>query len=80
MLCDPISATACELSRVLRPGAELVSLTHDWALKRQSGSVNAWLSSASAAFRQSGFVDLRHFEAQAENGGSIAFLARNGAP
>lgn len=78
MLCNPISATARELSRVLKPGAELVSLTHDWALKRHSGSVASWLAATCAAFKHSGFVELRHFAAEAEKGASVAFIARNG--
>jgi len=73
-LCEPIERTAQELARVLRPGAKLVSLTHDWAMKRHAASVGTWLAQTGAALAAAGFHDLNNFAARAEGGHSIALV------
>jgi ubiquinone/menaquinone biosynthesis C-methylase UbiE len=77
-LCAPFAATAGELARVLKPGARLVSLTHDWALARHGGSAEAWLAEARAALAAAGFVELRDFRGQAEKGRIVALTAQRG--
>ena len=49
-LCEPIVDTARELARVMKPGAKLISLTHDWAMKRHAATVDTWLAKTEAAF------------------------------
>jgi hypothetical protein len=63
---------------VLKPGAQLVSLTHDWALARHGGSAEAWLAEARAALAAAGFVELRDFRGHAEKGRIVALTARRG--
>jgi ubiquinone/menaquinone biosynthesis C-methylase UbiE len=75
-LCEPFEATTRELARVLKPGARLVALTHDWALKRHAGSVEAWLAAARTALVVDGFSDIRDFRGLAENGRIVALTAR----
>ena len=75
-LCDPFIDTAREIARVLRSQAQLVSLTHDWALSRHAGSVAAWLQTTGAALVDLGFDDIRSFAASAEKGRAIALIAR----
>ncbi len=76
MLCEPFEKTARELARVLKPGASLVSLTHDWALERRSGSVSAWLAMARQALEAAGFGEVRSSPAKAERGRAVALTAR----
>jgi len=78
-LCEPLERTASELARVMKPGARLVSLTHDWAMAQHAGSVEAWLEAARAAFAEAGFEALEDFRAAAEKGRAVAFAARRAA-
>jgi ubiquinone/menaquinone biosynthesis C-methylase UbiE len=77
-LCEPFAAAAGELARVLKPGARLVSLTHDWALARHGGSAEAWLAKARAALEAAGFVEVRDCQGRAEKGRIVALTARRG--
>lgn len=77
-MCEPIAPTAAELARVLKPGALLVSLTHDWAAARHAGSAEAWTDRTLAALAAAGFEDGQAFPARAEAGRSIALVARRG--
>jgi len=77
-LCEPFAATAAELARVLRPGALLVSLTHDWALARHGGSAGDWLAGARADLEAAGFEVVRDFRGKAESGRIVALTARRG--
>ena len=77
-LCEPFAATARELARVLKPGARLVGLTHDWALTRHGGSVEAWTSERQAALEAAGFVEAQAFRGRAEKGRIVALTARRG--
>lgn len=80
-LCNPLADTAAELKRVLRPGARLVSITHEWALRRRAGSVEAWVAEAREAFAAHGFRDIVAQAARAEKGRAIAVtLGRGGQP
>jgi ubiquinone/menaquinone biosynthesis C-methylase UbiE len=75
-LCIPIEPTAAELARVLAPGARLVALTHDWAIRRHAPSVEAWSNATLIALAEAGFEDGTAFAARAEKGHSIALTAR----
>jgi ubiquinone/menaquinone biosynthesis C-methylase UbiE len=75
-LCEPFEATAAELARVMRPGARLVALTHDWAARRHGQSADAWVDRILRALEAAGFTDARAFRARAEKGRSIAVTAR----
>jgi ubiquinone/menaquinone biosynthesis C-methylase UbiE len=74
-LCEPIAATAAELARVLRPGARFVSLTHDWAVEKHAGGVEAWIAAAQAAFAPS-FEAIESGRGRAEKGRIVVFEAR----
>jgi ubiquinone/menaquinone biosynthesis C-methylase UbiE len=74
-LCEPIEATAKELARVLKPGARVVSLTHDWAAARRAGSAEAWAEGVMAALGQAGFGQTRTWRARAETGRAIGLEA-----
>jgi ubiquinone/menaquinone biosynthesis C-methylase UbiE len=78
-LCIPIAPTATELARVLKPGARLVALTHDWAITRHAPTVEAWVQATLGALAAAGFEDGRAFAAQAEKGHSVALSARRRA-
>ena len=78
-LCNPIAATAAELARTMKPGARLVSLTHDWAIVRHTASIEAWTHGVLDALAAMGFVEGRSFLGRAEKGRSVALVARRGA-
>ena len=42
---EPLDRSLAEVARVLRPGSRLVTLTHDWALRRDHPPVDAWWAS-----------------------------------
>ncbi len=67
-LCEPIRSTVRELSRVLRPSAKLVTLTHDWAAARHAGTVERWLKETSEALEANGFTSLDVGQAKSEKG------------
>jgi arsenite methyltransferase len=75
-LCEPLEETARELARVMKPGAHLVSMTHDWALQRHGGSVDRWIERARATLQSRGFDDIRDYRGQAENGKIVGLSAR----
>ncbi len=72
-LCDPFSGTAVSLGRLLTPGSELVSLTHDWAMKKHFGTVDDAIQSWTDALEQAGFSEFASYPARSENGRSIVF-------
>lgn len=77
-LCAPFADTARELARVLKPGAAIVSITHDWAAAKTAGSAEAWVAATLTDLAAAGFPEPRAFAAQAENGRAIALVARRG--
>lgn len=75
-LWNPLEPSLAEVARVLRPGARLVTLTHDWAITRATGqSVDDWLDRLGDVSVRNGFVDPDRWHARAERGRSIAFVA-----
>jgi ubiquinone/menaquinone biosynthesis C-methylase UbiE len=77
-LCEPIEATATELARLLRPGARLVSLTHDWAIRKHAATVDAWLADTKRALSALGFIDVGTGRGRAESGTIVRLTARRG--
>jgi SAM-dependent methyltransferase len=75
-LWDPLDASAAEVARVLRPGAPLVTITHDWALRKHAGSVEEWLETVTASFEGAGFEACRSWTGKAASGGSVTLVAR----
>ncbi|MGH6957340.1 MAG: methyltransferase domain-containing protein [Caulobacteraceae bacterium] len=75
-LCEPLARTAQALASAMKPGALLVSLTHDWALARHAGSVEAWTAMAYEAFLRADFGEIESRRGEAENGRIVVFTAR----
>ena len=78
---EPLTDSLAEVARVLRPGARLVTLTHDWAIERSTGrSVDGWLEHLDDLATTVGLGGLRSWRAAAEGGRSVAVeLTRTGA-
>ncbi len=74
--CEPFAATANELARVLKPGARMVSLTHDWALARHAGSSSAWLEAVRAVLVAAHFDEIEDGRGLAEKGRIVRLTAR----
>jgi SAM-dependent methyltransferase len=75
-ICDPFPDTAAVLGRLLRPGALLVSLTHDWAMTKDFGSVEAGLELWRAGLESAGFDDFASYAGKSEKGGAVVVTAR----
>jgi ubiquinone/menaquinone biosynthesis C-methylase UbiE len=77
---EPLADSLAEVARVLRHGARLVTLTHDWAIERSTGqSVDGWLEHVGGLAATVGLRDLRSWRASAEGGRSVALeLTRTG--
>jgi ubiquinone/menaquinone biosynthesis C-methylase UbiE len=77
MLWRPLDDSVAEVARVLRPGALLVTLTHDWAVARGKGeTLDGWLAATTSALAASGFTDVTNWRAKAERGRSVGLSAR----
>jgi len=75
-LWEPLDVSLREVSRVLRSGARLVTLTHDWAIERSTGKdVAGWSERIGMLSEASGFTAPRVWRGQAEDGRSVAFAA-----
>jgi ubiquinone/menaquinone biosynthesis C-methylase UbiE len=74
-MCEPFVSTASELARVLRPGARVVSLTHEWAIRRNARSIDDWLDTVGAVLRGQGFVDINRGRGRAESGTIVRVTA-----
>lgn len=73
-LWEPLDGSLAEVARVLRPGARLVTLTHDWAVRRRAGrSPEEWLREVSSMGAELGLVNARVWRARAEDGRSVGF-------
>lgn len=78
-LWDPIEASVAEVARVMRPGARLVSLTHDWALKRSTGrEVEGWSEWITGICLRHQLVEPQLGRAAAEHGRAVAFTVTKG--
>jgi SAM-dependent methyltransferase len=76
-LWSPFEASVAEVARVMKPGARLVSYTHDWALEMFGGGpVDAWAERAARVCARHGLVDARHWHGSAEEGKIVAFVVR----
>ena len=77
-LWEPMDTSAAEVARVLRPGAPLVTITHDWALRKHAASVEEWIETVSAALERAGFEERRSWTGTAGSGGTASVVARRG--
>lgn len=77
---EPLADSLAEVARALRPGARLVTLTHDWAIERSTAQgVDRWLEHLDGLAAPVGLVGLRSWRASAEGGRSVAVeLTRTG--
>jgi ubiquinone/menaquinone biosynthesis C-methylase UbiE len=73
MLWEPLDASLAEVARVLRAGARLVTITHDWALRKHFGSVDAFVATATEVAARHGLVDAVHEPARSEKGRAVAW-------
>jgi ubiquinone/menaquinone biosynthesis C-methylase UbiE len=73
MLWEPFDASFADLARVLRPGARLVTITHDWALRKHFGSVDAFVATASETAARHALVDSVSEPARAEKGRAVVW-------
>lgn len=55
-LWQPHLATAQTIARALRPGARLVTVTHEWAIKK-NGPVSEWTAAVTSDLIAAGFND-----------------------
>ncbi len=75
-LWEPLDVSLSEVARVLRNRARLVTITHDWAIERSSGTgVDVWSERISELCGPSGFAAPRVWRARAEGGKAVAFEA-----
>ena len=74
-LWDPFVDSAREIARVLRPGAQLVTLTHAWAARRHAPSEAAWLAYARAGLAAAGFTAVQDWRGRARTGATLGLAA-----
>lgn len=73
---NPLATNIAEVARVLRPGARLVTVTHDWALARAGlGSTTDWLTAAKRALADTGFSEIDSWTGEAEDGHVVVLCA-----
>jgi ubiquinone/menaquinone biosynthesis C-methylase UbiE len=78
-LWDPFEESVSEVARVMKPGARLVSYTHDWAIERFSGTkVDDWAAKTAAICERYGLTDAKRWFGRAEDGKIVAFVVRKG--
>lgn len=76
-LWEPLDVSIAEVARVLRPGGRLVTLTHDWAIRRSHNSdIETWFAETSAVCARHSLVSTECRRAHAEGGRSVVFTAR----
>lgn len=73
---EPLDCSLAEVARVLRPGSRLVTLTHDWALRRAHPSVDAWWTSIAPMLEAAGFSAAERWTGRAEDGTAVGMTAR----
>jgi ubiquinone/menaquinone biosynthesis C-methylase UbiE len=70
---DPLDVSLGEVTRVLRPGGRLVTLTHGWAIERSTGrSPDVWAEWVRKLAIPVGFTELESWRARSEQGKSVA--------
>lgn len=75
-LWDPMADSVAAVARVLKPGAALVTLTHDWAARRHAASVEAWVEGLSSELTRHDMVDVAVWHGVAKSGGTVGVSAR----
>ncbi|MGE5594967.1 MAG: class I SAM-dependent methyltransferase [Hyphomicrobiales bacterium] len=77
-LWSPLDASLAEVARVLRPGEQLVTLTHRWAAGRR-GAHDAWVADMRAALERHGFTGIETWTGRSRTGATIGIRARRAA-
>lgn len=72
---NPLADNATEVARVLRPGARLVTFTHDWALARGGQTLDGWVAAAEQTFAGCGFTGISSWQGRSEEGRITGFSA-----
>ncbi len=70
-ICRPFAATANKLGGVLKPGAKLVSITHEWAARKDYGAVESFRTAIEDGLYGAGFSSVSFGVANAEGGTAI---------
>jgi arsenite methyltransferase len=74
-MCEPFAQTAAHLRLLLRPGAHLVTITHDWAMAKHAGSVAAFVARLGEALTGAGFAQVESRQGNAEKGKAVIIEA-----
>lgn len=74
-MCEPFAQTALHLRHLLRPGGRLVTITHDWAMSKQAGSVSSFVAVLGEALGKAGFEHVQSRKADAEKGRAVIIEA-----
>ena len=72
---EPLDDSLAEVARVLRPGAQLVTLTHDWAVRHDHPSVEAWWTATAPRIQAAGFAATERWTGRAEDGTAVGMTA-----
>lgn len=76
-LWSPLDVSLMEVARVMKPNAQLVCVTHDWAIERGSGcDLTTWLAAFQDTASARGFSQWRCWRARADGGRAVAFALR----
>ncbi|HTO54384.1 MAG TPA: methyltransferase domain-containing protein [Myxococcota bacterium] len=75
-LWEPLPESSSEVARVLRPGARLVSLTHDWAITRHAATVEEWLARTETALLRAGLGQASRALGSARSGRTVGLVVR----
>lgn len=77
---NPLADNTTEVARVLKPGAKLVTFTHDWALARGGTTTAEWLATAKRVLGETGFDEVDSWPGKAEDGHIVALCAKRTSP
>lgn len=76
-LWAPFDSSVAEVARVLRPNGRLVTLTHDWAIRRsRETDIDRWVDVATETCARYGLVDPACYRARAEHSRAVVFTVR----
>ncbi|WP_285711857.1 class I SAM-dependent methyltransferase [Erythrobacter oryzae] len=74
-ICRPFAPTAAMLADVLRPGAQLIGITHGWAARKDYGEESLFTDAVAQGLAGAGFAQARHGRADAEGGTAVLLEA-----
>ncbi len=74
-MCLPLIETARSLAMKMSEGAQFIAITHEWAVKKDHGDPDRWLSDCAATFEAAGFRTVDTARANAEDGKALLLTA-----